>query len=136
MFPLRPPFFGYPFNNLYLNSRRSPYSPYNISINKNSSLSPNAVFNEQHDFIGANDVTNNSKISKASLSSVSFAHNETEKKKEKDSFNEPFEDYFFEIFGLRLYFDDILIICILFFLYEEEVGDQELFISLILLLLS
>ena len=43
---------------------------------------------------------------------------------------------FFEIFGLKLYFDDILIICILFFLYTEKVKDPELFICLILLLLS
>lgn len=42
----------------------------------------------------------------------------------------------FEIFGITLYFDDILIICLLFFLYNEGVKDQLLFISLILLLLS
>ena len=45
-------------------------------------------------------------------------------------------DYFFEIFGLKLYFDDVLIICILFFLYTEEVHDEELFLCLILLLIS
>jgi len=43
---------------------------------------------------------------------------------------------FFEIFGLKLYFDDILIICILFLLYTEKVQDEELFICLILLLLT
>lgn len=42
----------------------------------------------------------------------------------------------FEIFGITLYFDDILIICLLFFLYNEGVKDQLLFMSLILLLLS
>lgn len=42
----------------------------------------------------------------------------------------------FEIFGITLYFDDILLICLLFFLYNEGVNDQFLFISLILLLLS
>ena len=45
-------------------------------------------------------------------------------------------DYFFEILGLKLYFDDILIICILFFLYSEGVKDDNLFLSLLLLLLS
>lgn len=45
-------------------------------------------------------------------------------------------DYFFEILGLKLYFDDILIICILFFLYSEGVKDDNLFLSLILLLLA
>lgn len=43
---------------------------------------------------------------------------------------------YFEIFGLKLYFDDILLICIIFFLYNEGVKDQGLFIALILLLLS
>lgn len=47
------------------------------------------------------------------------------------SFNE-----YFEIFGLKLHFDDLLIICILFFLYQEDVKDTYLYISLILLLLS
>lgn len=42
----------------------------------------------------------------------------------------------FEIFGITLHFDDVLLICLLFFLYNEGVNDQLLFISLILLLLS
>ena len=42
----------------------------------------------------------------------------------------------FEIFGLKLYFDDLLIIALLFFLYQEEVKDTYLYIALILLLLS
>ena len=42
----------------------------------------------------------------------------------------------FEIFGIKLYFDDLLIIALLFFLYEEGVEDNLLFISLVLLLLS
>ena len=45
-------------------------------------------------------------------------------------------NYFFELFGLKLYFDDIIIMSLLFFLYSEGVKDDELFISLILLLLS
>lgn len=45
-------------------------------------------------------------------------------------------DECFEIFGLKLHFDDLLIICILFFLYQEDVKDTYLYISLILLLLS
>ena len=46
------------------------------------------------------------------------------------------DDKVFEIFGIKLYFDDILLICLLFFLYNEGVQDQYLFISLVLLLLS
>ena len=47
----------------------------------------------------------------------------------------PFENNnVFEIFGITLHFDDILIICLLFFLYNEGVHDTMLFISLIFLL--
>lgn len=42
----------------------------------------------------------------------------------------------FEIFGIKLFFDDVLIIALLFFLYNEGVEDKLLFISLILILLS
>lgn len=46
------------------------------------------------------------------------------------------EEAMFHLFGLKLYSDDILLICLIFFLYQEGVQDQYLFISLILLLLS
>ena len=42
----------------------------------------------------------------------------------------------FEIFGIKLFFDDLLLISLIFFLYSEGVQDQSLFIALILLLLS
>lgn len=42
----------------------------------------------------------------------------------------------FNILGITLLFDDILIICLLFFLYSEGVQDDMLFIALVLLLLS
>lgn len=58
-------------------------------------------------------------------------HNE-----KKDSEITESSESFFEIFGLKLYFDDILIICILFFLYNEKVHNEELFVCLILLLIS
>ena len=54
---------------------------------------------------------------------------ETRKKEETD---EPM----FEILGIKLYFDDILIIALIFFLYTEGIEDNFLFISLILILLS
>lgn len=45
-------------------------------------------------------------------------------------------DQYFEIFGLKLYFDDLLILILLFFLYKEDVKDNYLYIVLFLLLLS
>ena len=53
---------------------------------------------------------------------------------EKDAYGE--NQPIFELFGIKLYFDDILLICLIFFLYNEGVKDDYLFISLILLLLS
>lgn len=41
-----------------------------------------------------------------------------------------------EILGIKLYLDDIIILGLLFFLYNEGVKDEMLFLSLILLLLS
>ena len=62
--------------------------------------------------------------------------NERKEQREKASKLDEASEAFFEIFGLKLYFDDVLIICILFFLYTEKVQDEELFICLILLLLT
>lgn len=45
-------------------------------------------------------------------------------------------EQYFEILGLKLYFDDLLIIALLIFLYQENVKDNYLYIALILLLLS
>ena len=42
----------------------------------------------------------------------------------------------FQIFGINLYYDDILLVCLIFFLYQEGVKDEGLFLALILLLLS
>lgn len=70
---------------------------------------------------------------------VSFSPKETKTEDSNSKHNncsEESSDYFFEIFGLKLYFDDILIMCLLFFLYTEGIQDQELFLCLILLLLS
>ena len=50
--------------------------------------------------------------------------------------NDKDEENFFEILGIKLYSDDILLLCLIFFLYKEGVQDEYLFIALIMLLLS
>ena len=42
----------------------------------------------------------------------------------------------FNIFGISLYFDDLLLICLIFFLLQEEVTDEWLYLALILLLID
>lgn len=46
------------------------------------------------------------------------------------------DEQVFEIFGIKLASDDLLILALLFFLYKEEVKDIYLYITLILLLIS
>lgn len=67
----------------------------------------------------------------------SYNHNSSDVK-EKVSNKEKNEkdEYFFDLFGIHLYFDDILLICLIFFLYNEGVKDDGLFMTLILLLLT
>lgn len=50
--------------------------------------------------------------------------------------SESYSNPVFELFGIQLFFDDILLISLIFFLYNEGVQDQFLFIALVLLLLS
>lgn len=121
MFPFRFPMIGYPYNNFYNYNRRNNFMTYNMPYKKNADLC-NSTSLKYNNYIQESNVTS-SKI-------------EFEAEAKKDSIESSNNDYFFEIFGLKLFFDDILIICLLFFLYEEGVKDQELFISLILLLLS
>ena len=54
----------------------------------------------------------------------------------KNPFFTDMEEPIFEILGIQLYLDDIIILGLLFFLYQEGVQDEMLFIALILLLLS
>lgn len=57
-------------------------------------------------------------------------------KKHQIKFENKYDENFFEILGIKLYSDDILLLCLIFFLYKEGVQDEYLFISLIMLLLS
>ena len=47
-----------------------------------------------------------------------------------------FDEPIFNIFGISLYIDDLLILCILFTLYINDVHDNMLFISLLLLIIT
>lgn len=58
-----------------------------------------------------------------------------EQKNEEPSSNTE-DSPLFQIFGIDLYYDDILLVCLILFLYQEGVKDEGLFIALILLLLS
>jgi hypothetical protein len=78
---------------------------------------------------------NNTTSSNRSFQGLS--HDDNKNFKDNSSCSKSDSDsQYFDLFGIRLYFDDILILCLLFFLYQEKVDDQLLFIALLLLLLS
>lgn len=56
--------------------------------------------------------------------------------RQKNKSNRIADNCLFDLFGLKIYYDDILLISLIYFLYSEGVKDDGLFIVLILLLLS
>ena len=54
--------------------------------------------------------------------------------KQKQEIQKNFESPIFNVFGISLYFDDILLICLILFLLNENIDDDLLYIVLILLL--
>ena len=117
------PFFQYPYNmNKY-------YSRYN--------------------HIAQSNIHNSYNQNTEKKNTSTFDKNSCEKQKNKSSrysnfgpiyFQNPFdldsEQPILEILGISLYLDDLIILGLLFFLYQEGVKDDMLFLSLILLLLS
>lgn len=111
------PFF---YNNIYRkgfiprNYRSFSFSP-NFSENQNSNNFPKNPPNEKQNFF-------------------------TDSDKASNIFNQqnlpPNKDFVLDLFGLKLYFDDVLILSLIFFLYKEDVKDEGLFLSLVLLLIS
>ena len=113
------PFFGFPYSRYYYNNYCSTY-PHSYEQNNTNSTSFKADDLNVESFKKV-DNTDNSTCNKISKD-----------RKISSNIDEPI----FEILGISLYLDDIIILCLLFFLYTEGVQDELLFIVLILLLLS
>ena len=120
------------------------YPPFNMPFFYNKYRYPNNFFTQNNLTQEKNNYKKNVNYSapkdstKYYLEQNSLIQNVLDQKQKASENPEKSEssEAFFEIFGLKLYFDDILIMCILFFLYTEKVHDDELFICLILLLLT
>lgn len=127
-----PPFLG--FNPYYRRPYNSPYTPYTPkdfhnqksgyareNIEKTSDYMKNKKTPQYgNDF---QDSSNNAK--------KHCTNNSNDNDKEKNAY-EPF----FSIFGIDLYFDDILILALLLFLNNEDVKDSYLYIILLMLLFN
>lgn len=111
-----------------------PFSYYRSYPRFPNSYNYSSYFNPTNNSI-ASQTLNGSTHHNAFESSQKFdSTSKIEKQKNKSNSND--SNYLFDLFGLKLYFDDILILSLLFFLYTEGVKDEMLFISLLLLLIS
>lgn len=130
------PIFRYPFfYNNYSQYYNNPYRPIsnNVNMHTNNSNFPQSIHKTDSNALNSKNFNPNTSTHQSNPTD-SYSPSDEDQKNSTDSAND--SDYFFELFGLKLYFDDILLICLIFFLYKEGVKDDELFISLILLLLS
>lgn len=137
---IRFPFFGYPSTYRYYSPYYSPYYQNQHSLSQSEPNQNKITLSQNH----SNPNTNSSCEGNIPTSTVQNSpKNET---REIPSKNNPISFHFegfsdpnqviFEVLGIKLYLDDIIILGLLFILYQEEVKDEMLFISLILLLLS
>lgn len=136
------PFYRYPYSYYYRNPgfqniyNKTPAYTFQDST-KNSSNYSNI-----EDYISSNKSQENQEDSCKIENSVQADKKKTSRYNSFGpiNFQNPFSaDYdkpVLELLGIQLYLDDIIILSLLFFLYKEEVKDEMLFISLILLLLS
>ena len=107
------------------------HSPFNLPY----FFRPNYRYNYYTPHSVRSTMNSNSQSQENIDNTVKETKSEDSESKQDNRLNESSE-YLFEIFGVKLYFDDVLIMCLLYFLYTEGVQDQELFLCLILLLLS
>ena len=104
------PYFGFPF---------SPYRRYNYNS-----------------FNGNNNLYKQTPVINTSVTNKTHLDEEIPPKSNTSKDNISKDNYLFDLFGLKLYFDDILLVCLIFFLYNEGVKYEGLFLALILLLLT
>lgn len=112
----RPPYMNFPFP-FQRNYYGAPFFPHNMQCRQTNNIRDNST------------ATNNNEGNK-------FNEEKRENFKEKNKSNKYADDYLFDLFGLKIYNDDVLLVSLIYFLYSEGVKDDGLFIVLILLLLS
>lgn len=100
------PFYGYPYNY--------PYYRYYNGYYKNDVQDLETKKEEKDSITNSNEVSNTT----------------------NSRFDSNPDQAIFEILGIKLYLDDLIILGILFFLYQQNVKDEMLYIILFLLLFS
>ena len=126
------PYFGYPYHNPYYKYYRSP-SDY-VNIQKNSYTSKLTETSEENSTTSQNSIDNKA-IYKEENFENDYKENVQRACNSLDNNNES-DKPIFELFGIKLYSDDLIILAVLFLLYEQNVKDEMLYIILFLLLFS
>lgn len=127
-----PPFLGFnPYYKRPYNYTHNPYVPKVFHTPKNGYSTQKSQKTSDYMKNGKapqydNDFHNSSDNAKKNSS-----NNLSDNQKDKNAY-EPF----FSIFGIDLYFDDILILALLLFLNNEDVKDSYLYIVLLMLLFN
>ena len=121
----RYPYLGTPYYNRY--SRYGyRYPNYNGKYNNTSMHSKQSIKKQEKSTYTANSFCKNSQNNTTCVN-INANDYHTDTSNDKPLFN---------LFGIDLFFDDILLIFLIFFLYQEGVEDDWLFIVLVLLLLG
>lgn len=126
------PYFGYPYHNPYYKYYRSP-SNY-VNIQKNAYTSELTETSEENSTTSQNSIDNKA-IYKEENFENDYKENVQRACNSLDNNNES-DKPIFELFGIKLYSDDLIILAVLFLLYEQNVKDEMLYIILFLLLFS
>lgn len=111
-----------PFGGIYPSRY---YNYYNFYKNNNSDLK-NINLNPNNPETENKNININTNKKKTSRYNINFSN----------LFSNDLENPIIEILGIQLYLDDLIILGLLFFLYQENIHDEILFFILILLLLS
>lgn len=129
------PLFGYPNRYPYYGYYRNPYRNQNIhetectsNMHTSENFKNETDENKTKDYDTKWEEKDHVQAEHRSFSSFPFSFN-------MNGMSDK-EEPIIEILGIKLYLDDLIILGLLFILYTEEVKDEMLFISLILLLLT
>ena len=123
-FPFQYPYYKYYNQNKHINYNNNYTNSPNSKLNETSPTATNAIKKENTEEKSSSVKSNRS----YSIPNLPFSFNFNGLSNTNNSI--------INILGLELYLDDIIILCILFILYKEEIKDEILFIALILLLLT
>ena len=131
------PFYPQPYSNFYLgypqNTHKNAYNKRNYKEKYSSQKKQdNNQNNQQFQNLerNQNNLYNYKKLKK--IDNL----NSNKSNSSEHSFFKNDDTVMFELSGIKLYQDDILLICLIFFLYNEGIKDEFLFVALVLLLLS